>query len=342
MNPGRRGGSDSESSISSRPTTSITESIQRYVWLKRCWSTLTSVLQLSNEDYQHLRYDLGPHTTMMLKFDWCQISSILTKAMGKHTSSMLRSPSIRKPWRPVLPPGRKTRHGTRLSHCEYTTVNLHSHRAVDWLNYQAMSLMVQSWRFRSTGSTLLGSSAMRTWEKLRWIFSHLARMIVSKLRTSSYCDSLTGIIVTLKLSKYDVKGHLQIRQRSVVFKLRQSTDSTDASNVNEQAIPIEDVSSSIIQVKDLVDQLQSPSWDVLLDKVDWFMKLMSPITGVNISVGYILPQFSLLLASCIPMQRWHGIFCLLYPRLCGLITFSLSIVLNWLVVDYHWPDHTWW
>jgi hypothetical protein len=92
------------------------------------------------------------------------------------------------------------------------------------------------------------------------------------------------ITVTLKLSKYDVKGHPQVRQRSISFKLRPSAShDTDVPNV-EEPIATETVDSAIIQAKAQVDQFQSPSpsWDVLLGKVDWFMKFVGPITGVNI------------------------------------------------------------
>jgi hypothetical protein len=88
------------------------------------------------------------------------------------------------------------------------------------------------------------------------------------------------ITVTFKLNKYDVKGHLQVRQCSVIFKFQHSTG---ASNV-EGPIAIESVDSAITQAKVQVDQLQSPSsnWDVLLGKVNWFMTFVGPITVVNI------------------------------------------------------------
>jgi hypothetical protein len=92
------------------------------------------------------------------------------------------------------------------------------------------------------------------------------------------------ITVTLKLTKYDVKGHPQVRQRSVTFKFQQSAShSPGASNV-EDPITIETVESVITQAKAQVDQFQSPSpsWDVLLGKVNWFMTFVGPITGVNI------------------------------------------------------------
>jgi hypothetical protein len=81
-----------------------------------------------------------------------------------------------------------------------------------------------------------------------------------------------------------VKGHLQVRQRSIIFKFQQSAShSTGASNV-EDHIAIETVDSAITQAKVQVDQLQplSSSWDVLLGKVNWFMTFVGPITGVNI------------------------------------------------------------
>jgi hypothetical protein len=93
------------------------------------------------------------------------------------------------------------------------------------------------------------------------------------------------ITVTLKLSKYDVKGHSQVRQRSISFKLRQQSapHDTDAPNV-EEPIATEIVGSAIAQAKAQVDQFQSPSpsWDVLLGRVNWFMTLVGPIAGVNI------------------------------------------------------------
>jgi hypothetical protein len=128
-------------------------------------------------------------------------------------------------------------------------------------------------------------------------------MMVSKLHR--YCDSTNWITVTLKLNKYNVKGHLQVQQCSVTFKFQQSAPhSTGAPNV-EDPIAIE---TAITQAKVQVDQLQPPSssWDVLLGKVNWFMTFVGPITGVNLA-EYIKHQFSLLLASCILIQRWHGI-----------------------------------
>jgi hypothetical protein len=92
------------------------------------------------------------------------------------------------------------------------------------------------------------------------------------------------ITVTLKLTKYDVKGHPQIRQRRVIFKFQKSAShSAGAPNV-EDPIAIETVESAITQATAQVDQFQSPSpsWDVLLGKVNWFMTLVGPIAGVNI------------------------------------------------------------
>lgn len=83
--------------------------------------------------------------------------------------------------------------------------------------------------------------------------------------------------MTLQLSKY--KG-IKPQQRSIIFNLNHSAvDSTTVPDVPEPTIA--EVGEAIGQTTRDVNQLpQSPSLDALLEKVERFVKVLSPIAEV--------------------------------------------------------------